>query len=339
MYYNNSTMKYFTVIVALQALQAISGQDINHHFDIYNILLMKYHRHYNHEEYHERFPIFMENMKYVDYLNQEYDGVTFELNQFFDYTIEEFEGQYKGFKPTDFLGRTTKCGSYDSVDSSVPESWDWREHNAVTPVKNQGQCGSCWSFSSAGAMEGAWAISSGQLLNLSEQQLVDCSTSYINFGCNGGQMDHAFAYAIDNGMCLDDDVPYTATSGKCTYNESSCKKAATFSSCQDVKSRDELVLKSAVYTTPVAVAIEADTRVFQFYSSGILDSDSCGTNLDHGVLIVGYGEESGQKYWIVKNSWGDSWGENGYIRIARSDSSLTDGICGIALMPSFISAQ
>ena len=152
-------------------------------------------------------------------------------------------------------------------------------------------------------MEGAWAISTGQLVNLSEQQLMDCSKIYGDFGCNGGLMDHAFDYAIDNGMCLDEEIPYTAKDGDCTDQVKNCQTVATFDYCMDVPANNELMLKSAVYQNPTSVSIEADTRTFQFYSSGVLDSTSCGTQLDHGVLAVGYGEEGGQKYWIVKNSW------------------------------------
>jgi C1A family cysteine protease len=139
-------------------------------------------------------------------------------------------------------------------------------------------------------------------------------------------------------MCLDDSVPYTAKDGDCTSDVQDCEKVATFEYCMDVPANNELMLKSAVYQNPTSVSIEADTRTFQFYSSGILDSTACGTTLDHGVLAVGYGEEGGQKYWTVKNSWGSDWGENGYIRIARSDSTNTEGICGIAMDASFIVA-
>jgi cathepsin L len=153
-------------------------------------------------------------------------------------------------------------------------------------------------------------------------------------GCSGGQMDGAFKYVIENGQCALSSYPYTSGNGK-SGNCQKCSAIAHISSCSDVKPNDQLSLKAAVAQQPVAIAIEADTRYFQSYSSGILTSSSCGTNLDHGVLIVGYGEENGQKYWLVKNSWGTTWGDNGYVKIARSDSTNDAGVCGIAMQPSF----
>jgi cathepsin L len=179
-------------------------------------------------------------------------------------------------------------------------------------------------------------------LDLSEQELVDCATgfNYGSHGCSGGQMDGAFKFIMENGLCGAYEYPYvsgtTKTEGKCASNK--CDNAIKLSNsfCSDVTPKDELLLKFAVAQQPVAIAIEADTRYFQFYSGGILDSADCGTRLDHGVLIAGYGEEDGKKYWLVKNSWSPSWGEEGYVKIARTDSRNNDGICGIAMQPSFI---
>jgi len=154
-------------------------------------------------------------------------------------------------------------------------------------------------------------------------------------GCNGGQMDGAFKYAIDNGMCTESAYPYTSGVTKTAGTCHSCSAVDTFSSCSDVKANDQLSLKAAVAQQPVSIAIEADTAYFQSYSSGVLTSSACGTSLDHGVLIIGYGAENGQKYWLVKNSWSTSWGDQGYVKIARSDSTNDPGICGIAMTPSF----
>ena len=180
-------------------------------------------------------------------------------------------------------------------------------------------------------MEGAWAIETGDLVSLSEQQLIDCSISYGDLACKGGLMDNAFAYAIDNGMCTEDEDPYVAKRESCQ----DCDKKVVMIGCMDVESGNQQALKAAVARGPVSVAIEADTKTFQFYSSGVINSTECGTTLDHGVLVVGYGEENGIPYWLVKNSWGSNWGDNGYVKIARSDSENDNGVCGIAMQASF----
>ena len=293
------------------------------------------------QEYQKRMNIYIKNQMYIDEMNND-ESVTFKLsvNQYADISPEEFHSTYKGFRFEDskLLGKTRSCKVYDDYVNGtyleVPSSFDWRDEGKVTEVKNQGQCGSCWSFSSAAAMEGSWAIKTGQLVNLSEQQLIDCSKTYGDLGCNGGLMDNAFEYAIDNGMCLYSDAPYEEETGSC--EDISCTTVADFDYCVDVTPDNQQHLKQAVHSYPVSIAIEADTRTFQFYSSGIITSDSCGTSLDHGVLIVGYGEEDGTEYWTVKNSWGSDWGEDGYVRIARSDSTSDPGVCGIAMQPSFI---
>jgi C1A family cysteine protease len=255
---------------------------------------------------------------------------TMGVNQFTDLTPEEFKAQYvSGLKHE--VG-SFGCKTYSSSASGAPDAIDWRSNGAVTSVKDQGQCGSCWTFSSTGAVEGAWAISTGQLINLAEQELVDCAgAKYGSMGCNGGQMEGAFKYIIEHGQCALSAYPYTAKDGTCEK----CTAVAHLSSCSDVAPNDQVSLKGAVAQQPVAIAIEADTKYFQSYSGGILTSSSCGTSLDHGVLIVGYGEDSGQKFWLVKNSWGTTWGDKGYVKIARSESTNDPGICGIAMDPSF----
>ena len=316
----------FTLVVSEQNIVLDEWKQFTH-------FQQKFEKYYNTlEELKTRFQIFKTNLH--DILIHNLDSTqnfTKGINQFTDLTSEEFKEKYVG-------SIQQKVGSYGcktfiSTDVGLPGSIDWRDKNAVTNVKDQGQCGSCWTFSATGAVEGIWSITKGQLINLSEQQLVDCATgiSYGSHGCNGGQMEGAFKYIVEYGQCALSSYPYTGTDGKCTY----CSSVAHISSCSDVNPNDQISLKAAVAKQPVSIAIEADTRYFQSYSGGILTSSSCGTNLDHGVLIVGYGEEQGQKYWLVKNSWGISWGEQGYVKIARSDSTNDVGICGIAMDASF----
>jgi len=203
----------------------------------------------------------------------------------------------------------------------------------VTPIKNQGQCGSCWSFSATGAIEGALVAEGGSLASLSEQQLVDCSTSYGNDGCNGGLMDYAFEYVIAHkGITSEKNYPYSATGPNACQSKPS---VASISGYCDVAQNNEKALAFAVSKAPVSVAIEADQSCFQFYSGGVMADKSCGTQLDHGVLAVGYGTSGSQKYWNVKNSWGTSWGLNGYIWLGKDVAGTGGaGICGIAMQPS-----
>lgn len=309
-------------------------------FISFETFVQKYNKEYETQEiYNTKKQVYEKNLHKINQLKQQHPSIEFDMNTYGDLTHNEFHETMKGYQKSKLskFTKTKGCDTYNyNKTINVPSSWDWRVQGGVTPVKDQGQCGSCWSFSSTGAMEGAWFVSTGQLVSLSEQQLVDCSTRYINFGCNGGEMDHAFDYAIDNGMCLENDVPYVAESQSCSDSELNCNKVVYFSSCVDVPNNNEIALQEAVYMNPVSVAIEADTTVFQFYKGGVLNSDQCGTTLDHGVLVVGYGTENNQDYWIVKNSWGSSWGENGYIRIAKSSSTNDNGVCGIAMQPSFI---
>jgi cathepsin L len=212
----------------------------------------------------------------------------------------------------------------------LPNQIDWREENVVTPVKNQGSCGSCWTFSSTGAMEGAYALYSEKLESFSEQQLLDCVKK--DFGCNGGEMIDAFEYVSENPVCTEQQDPYKATNENCVK----CSSPVKFSGCKIIERNNQVALKEAVAIFgPISVGIQADQPVFRYYKGGIIQDESCGTNVDHGVLIVGYGEESGIKYWLVKNSWGENWGENGYVKILREDTTNSLGICGIASSASF----
>jgi C1A family cysteine protease len=291
----------------------------------------------SYDELNSRFEIFKSNVRsIIEHNIVKGQNFTLGVNQFSDLTAEEFKALYinSGFNKLGSVG-SYGCKTYTSSASASLASLDWRQKGAVTSVKDQGSCGSCWTFSSTGASEGAWAIATGKLIDLSEQQLVDCATgvSYGSHGCNGGQMEGADKYLIANGQCSLASYPYIGVDGKCL----TCSPVAHFSSCSDVKPNDQISLLNAVSLGPVSVALSADTRYFQSYTGGILDATACYTELNHGVLITGYGTDNGQKYWNVKNSWSSSWGEQGYIRILRSDSNNDAGICGIAMQPSYIS--
>ena len=231
--------------------------------------------------------------------------------------------------------RTSSCEySLKYKGTPIPHSLDWRDHDIVTPVKNQGNCGSCWSFSATGAIEGAHALSSGKLLNISEQQLIDCSLKYGNQACGGGIMDNAFEYATDHELCSDDEAPYQAKYDEKLNECRKCLGKVRIRGCADIQPNNQTALKIAVAQQPVSVAIEADSEVFQMYRSGVITSKMCGTKIDHGVLVIGYGTEKGEHYWLVKNSWGSGWGDNGYVKILKNEEDTGAGICGIASQPS-----
>merc|ERR1712226_467827 len=210
-------------------------------------------------------------------------------------------------------------------ESLIADSVDWRTKGAVTPVKNQEQCGSCWAFSAVAAMEGAYFQKNGELKSFSEQQLVDCSKKEGNHGCQGGLMDYAFKYAEKSLMETEADYPYKGKNGVCEYAVS--KGVFNTQSFSDVRRDSVDQLAAAVTAQVTSVAIEADKRVFQHYTSGVIKSRECGTKLDHGVTVVGFTDEA----WIVKNSWGKSWGDKGYVMIEKS----REDVCGILMQPSY----
>jgi len=251
-------------------------------------------------------------------------------NAFSDLTWEQFKAQHMSEL---FLNRNPKNArrvflanpSYTAADSK-----DWVADGAVTPVKDQASCGSCWAFSTTGSVEGAYKVAGNPLTSLSEQQLVSCDHNGDQ-GCNGGLMDNAFEYIEQNGLTTEEGYPYTSGSGVTgTCKTSSVNPAVTITGFTDVPAKDEAALKAAIEKQPVSVAIEADRSAFQLYKSGVLDSRTCGTNLDHGVLAVGYGTDGGKGYYKVKNSWGASWGESGYVRMVQGKN-----MCGIASQASY----
>uniref|UniRef100_A0A8C2D7J7 Cathepsin 12 n=1 Tax=Cyprinus carpio TaxID=7962 RepID=A0A8C2D7J7_CYPCA len=202
---------------------------------------------------------------------------------------------------------------------------DYRAQGYVTEVKDQGYCGSCWAFSTTGAIEGQMFKRTGRLMSLSEQQLVDCSRTYGTYGCSGAWMANAYDYVIHKGLESSDSYPYTSAVSHLRYS------ALDYSF---IPAGDEQALADAVATIgPITVAIDADHPSFLFYSSGIYKESNCNpNNLNHAVLVVGYGSEGGKDYWIIKNSWGTGWGEGGYMRMIRNGKN-TCGIASYALYP------
>ncbi|XP_024969380.1 low-temperature-induced cysteine proteinase-like [Cynara cardunculus var. scolymus] len=303
---------------------------------MYESWLLKHGKTYNAlGEKDRRFQIFKDNLRFIDDHNSGDHTYKLGLNKFADLTNEEYRSTYTGIKTIDAKRKQPKVKSDRYAlrsGEALPESVDWREKGAITGVKDQGSCGSCWAFSTTGSVEGINQIVTGDLISVSEQELVDCDTSY-NEGCNGGLMDYAFEFIINNGgIDTEEDYPYTGRDGKCdTYRKNA--KVVSIDGYEDVPVNDESALQKAVANQPIAVAIEAGGRDFQFYTSGIF-TGQCGTALDHGVLAVGYGSENGKDYWIVKNSWGDAWGESGFLKMERNIKDSV-GKCGIAMEASY----
>jgi len=297
--------------------------------DAFVVWMQKYDMAYPSHDFSAKFAAFKSNMDFVNSWNQAGYSHEVELNGFADLTNEEYQQIYLGThievaldsNPTTF-----------NLATPLAVDVDWRTKGYVTPIKDQGQCGSCWSFSAVGSTEGAHFKTTGNLVSLSEQNLMDCSTSYGNKGCDGGLMDSAFRYIIANkGIDTEASYPYRAASEACHY--SAANSGATIKSYTNVASGKEASLTSAIQTVgPISVAIDASHQSFQLYKSGVYYESACSaTRLDHGVLAVGYGTDGADDYYIVKNSWGTKWGMAGYINMARNKNNN----CGIASQASY----
>lgn len=299
---------------------------------------VEYNKNYRPEDEVARRMIWESNLRYINRHNTEaargLHTFTLGINQFADMTATEFASMMNGFHYNSSSVGFGICHLYtNGVDvTDLPDTVDWRKQGYVTEVKNQGQCGSCWAFSVTGSLEGQHFKKTGKLVSLSEKNLMDCSRREGNKGCDGGLMDQGFEYVIKNGgIDTEESYPYKPEDGKCKFNKANI--GATASGCKDIWKGSESVLQKAVATEgPISVGIDASHASFQLYKSGVYYDELCSSHkLDHGVLVVGYGTEQGQDYWLVKNSWGTKWGQEGYIMMSRNKRNN----CGIASQASF----
>ncbi|XP_050218737.1 senescence-specific cysteine protease SAG39-like [Mercurialis annua] len=285
----------------------------------------------NGEEKLKRFKIFKNNVEFIEKFNTGgEESYKLGINQFADLTNEEFRASWTTYKRSSpgSLSMAVTPFKYENV-TYPPSAIDWTEKHAVTSIKDQGTCGSCWAFSAVGATEGLRKITKNDLTSLSVQELVDCDTNGADKGCKGGSMEDAFKFIINNrGITSDIKYPYKGVGQKCDPKKVT-SRIATITGYQKVPANSEKDLMKAVANQPVAVAIDAGSTTFQFYSTGVYRG-ACGTNVNHGVLAVGYGQtNTATKYWLVKNSWGKKWGEKGFVRMEKNVQSK-EGLCGIA---------
>ncbi|GAM25572.1 hypothetical protein SAMD00019534_087470 [Acytostelium subglobosum LB1] len=322
------------VLVALTSARSISNQEKK-----FLNFQTKYQKQYASFEYNERFEIFKTNLARINELNalakSLKSSAKFGVNAFADLSVEEFR-EYN-LNAVVRPGRRADVPVAPEMDvTNMPASFDWRPKGAVTPVKNQGQCGSCWSFSTTGNIEGQWFLAGNTLVGLSEQNLVDCDhhcATYEGFyscdaGCNGGMQENAMDYIIANGgIDTEASYPYTAENGTCHFNPSNI--GAKISNWTYAPSNETQLAAYLAVHGPISIS--ADAEMWQFYISGVFDLP-CGKNLDHAILLVGYGSQQlhdhSKDIWLVKNSWGADWGEQGYIYLERGI-----GQCGMNEWP------
>jgi cathepsin F len=279
------------------------------------------------EEFETRFNVFKHNVENMQkrVASGKVSSYQIGITKFTDLTVQEFRRTYRNLKSVPGTKNEGQQYLEAMLNGDAPDAYDWRDHNAVGPVKDQGQCGSCWTFSTVGNLEGLHAIKKGKIVQYSEQQIVDCDKT--DGGCNGGWMAKAFDYVKNaGGIETEQDYPYTAEDDTCSFNKSKVVPDLQVKDKIVNLNMDEKLMKEFLFKNgPLAIAFNAD--LIMDYTSGIVTDDSgdCDpTQLDHGVTLVGYGSENGQDFWIVKNSWAEDWGEQGYFRMARGS-----GTCGI----------
>lgn len=325
--------KIMSVIAIMTMYYACPGhasepQSVDQQFQLFK---QQYHKVYASPAIAEyRKKVFADNLAKIQKHNAGHHSYQLGINEFADQTWEEFSATHL-MKPGWQLQVSKMIGGKKFRSSKVtPVRYDvdWRIHGAVTGVKNQGECGAGWAFATTGLMEGAAQIESGMLKSLSEQEFLDCNTT--NSGCNGGQIDKALSFAM-SGITSEADYPYTARVGACR----STSPVVQVNSYSEVTPNDEAALITAVNEQPIAVGVQADPAIFQFYHSGVITaSANCGAVLNHALLVVGYTTGGGTPYWIIKNSWGSAWGSEGYVYIQRgSGANGGAGVCGIAAYP------
>jgi len=311
------------VVLALLGIAAAAFSEQEYQ-DAFTSWMHEHNRAYHSAEFFHRYNAFRANMDYVHSWNSKNSQTVLGLNNLADLSNEEYQNIYLGTRIT---VPESEIHLDDFTATQVLATVDWSAKGAVTGVKDQGQCGSCWSFSSTGAIEGINFIKNGKLTSLSEQNLMDCSTSYGNQGCNGGLMTSAFKYvAANKGIDTEISYPYTAKAGSCHYT--AANSGGSINNYKTVASGSESALATAIQQQPVSVAIDASHNSFQLYKTGIYYETACSSSrLDHGVLAVGFDND----YFIVKNSWGASWGQKGYIWMARNKNNN----CGIATQAAY----
>merc|ERR1712166_938125 len=308
---------------------AVGVQELEYN-SLFEIFQTEHKKNYAESEVAGKFAVFKDNVDFINDHNANHAeelGYTVGVNQFADMTKTEYKRTMLGYNA---LRKPANLVTEKLDETAAPVSVDWTTKGAVTPVKDQGQCGSCWAFSTTGSVEGRTQIKNGKLVSLSEQELMSCASKYGNQGCNGGLMDDGFKFIEAEGLELESSYQYQHVTGSCNNVRRDLHDGinpGVVTSFKDVAANSQTQLMAAVAEGPVSVAIEADQSGFGFCKSGVF-SGTCGTNLDHGVLVVGYGTDGGKDYWKVKNSWGATWGDAGYIKMVRTASGA--GICGIA---------